>query len=180
MGVSGSGKSTLGPRLAEALGCGFLEGDAFHDDHAIAKMTAGRPLCDEDRWPWLDRLGAAINAQVQANGVGVAACSALKRSYRDRLTRAIAAPVRFVLLDVESVALLRRLRDRPGHFMPPALLQSQLETLERPGADEPALVVDAARPLGALGETVLAWLAAAGPAPQAAPAPARPAHGDDR
>jgi gluconokinase len=146
MGVSGCGKSTLGALLASALDCPFLEGDDFHDARSVAKMRAGRPLVDDDRWPWLDRLGAAIGEALATHGGAVAACSALKRGYRERLRAAIAAPTRFILLDAQPQELLRRLSQRAGHYMPASLLQSQLATLERPGADEAILVLDATAP----------------------------------
>ena len=158
MGVSGSGKSTLGTMLAGRLGCPFLEGDLFHDAAAVAKMRAGHPLTDEDRWPWLDRLGGAIGRAVAADGVSVAACSALKRSYRDRLTTAIGTRMRFLLLDVRHDELLRRLENRRGHYMPPSLLESQLATLERPTAAEPMLTLDAALPTDRLCADAIDWL----------------------
>ncbi len=158
MGVSGSGKSTLGPRLAEALQCGFLEGDAFHDAGAVKKMRAGQPLQDKDRWPWLDRIGAELNATVARDGIGVLACSALKRRYRERLQATIQAPTAFVFLDADEAELTRRLKARSDHYMPPSLLASQLHTLEAPGRDEPALVLDARRPLGELCDSTVAWL----------------------
>jgi gluconokinase len=158
MGASGSGKSTLGPRLAQALQCGFLEGDAFHDAGAVEKMRAGEPLQDEDRWSWLDRIGVEMNATVARDGVGVAACSALKRRYRERLQATIQAPAAFVFLDAGEAELTCRLKARSGHYMPPSLLASQLHALEPPGRDEPALVLDARRPLGELCDSALAWL----------------------
>lgn len=158
MGVSGSGKSTLGAALAQSLGCRFLEGDAFHDADAVGKMAAGHPLTDDDRWPWLDRLGTAIGAAVTADGRVVAACSALRRSYRERLSAAVAAPVRFVLLDHDRGELLHRMAHRPGHYMPASLLDSQLATLERPAADECATTLDAAETPDTLVRTVLAWI----------------------
>jgi gluconokinase len=159
MGVSGSGKSTLGALLARALDCPFLEGDDFHDAAAVAKMRAGRPLGDEDRWPWLDRIGAAIGDVLAAGGGAVAACSALRRGYRDRLRDVIGAPTRFVLLDNSHDELLRRLTDRPGHYMPASLLDSQLATLERPGLDEAATALRADAPPEQLCDAALAWLA---------------------
>lgn len=161
MGVSGSGKSTLGPLLAEALNCRFLEGDAFHGPENVAKMRSGQPLQDEDRWPWLDRLGAELNSAVAADGIGVAACSALKRRYRNRLERAIGAPLAFVFLKADPDELLRRLRNRPDHYMPASLLSSQLEALEAPEADEPALALDARWPPEELCGAACAWLAQA-------------------
>jgi gluconokinase len=158
MGVSGSGKSTLGALLARRLGWPFLEGDAFHDAQAVAKMSAGQPLGDDDRWPWLDRLGLAAREAVISGGGVVAACSALKRSYRERLRRAIAAPTRFVLLDAGHAELLRRLGARSGHYMPASLLDSQLATLERPGPDEAVFTLDAAAPPERLCDLAQAWL----------------------
>lgn len=158
MGVSGCGKSTLGALLAEALGCPFLEGDAFHAAEAVAKMREGIALTDADRWPWLDRLAAAAGASIAAHGVAVAACSALRSVYRDRLRSRIGGPVRFVLLDAERDQLLRRLSNRPGHFMPPSLLESQLATLERPLPAEAALVLASALPPMALRDRVLSAL----------------------
>jgi gluconokinase len=159
MGVSGSGKSTLGPMLAQELGCRFLEGDSFHGPDNVAKMTAGRALEDMDRWPWLDRLGAELQAAVMADGVGVAACSALKRRYRKRLERAVSAPLAFVFLAASPDELTRRLENRPHHYMPASLIQSQFQALEPPGEDEPALTLDACRPPRALCADAFAWLA---------------------
>jgi len=158
MGVSGSGKSTLGALLADKLDSPFLEGDDFHDARAVAKMSAGRPLDDDDRWPWLDRLGRAVGETVAARGQVVAACSALRRSYRERLRDAIGAPTRFVLLDASHDELLRRLTRRAGHYMPASLLDSQLATLERPGADEAVFTLDAAAPPEQLCDLAQAWL----------------------
>lgn len=161
MGVSGSGKSTFGTALAAELGCCFVEGDVFHDAAAIARMRAGHALTDADRWPWLDRLGAAVDVTVQREGMCVVACSALRRAYRNRLSAAIAAPTRFVLLETGREELLHRLETRPHHYMPASLLTSQLETLEPPGADEAALTLDAAQPPAKLCRETLDWLVVA-------------------
>ena len=158
MGVSGSGKSTLGPLLASILQCRFVEGDAFHSSENVEKMRAGHPLQDEDRWPWLDRIGAELNAAVAADGIGVAACSALKRRYRERLGQAIEAPLAFIFLDVDRDELTHRLHNRPGHYMPASLLASQFKALERPGPDEAALTLDARQPPQDLCGYVCAWL----------------------
>ena len=158
MGVSGCGKSTLGALLAGALDYPFLEGDAFHDASAVAKMRAGQPLADEDRWPWLDRLGAAIGETLAAQGGVVAACSALKRGYRERLREAIGASTRFILLDAPPDELLRRLTQRADHYMPASLLDSQLATLERPAPDEIILTLDAALAPERLRELSQTWL----------------------
>jgi gluconokinase len=160
MGVSGAGKSTLGARLALALGYPFLDGDDYHTAANVAKMHAGGALTDADRWPWLDRLGLVLGDAVRARGGAVVACSALKRVYRDRIARGAGVPVRFVLLDADPAELQRRLAARRGHFMAPGLLSSQLDTLERPGADEPAATFDAAAAPDDLLRRVQAWLAA--------------------
>jgi gluconokinase len=160
MGVTASGKSTLGAALAHAIGCPFLEGDEFHSPQSVEKMRAGIPLTDDDRWPWLDRLGGAIGAAVAEHRIAVASCSALKRAYRDRLRAAIAVPVYFVLPDASREELSRRLTNRPGHFMPASLLTSQLDTLERPQPDELAITLDASHPIAASCEQVVAWLRA--------------------
>lgn len=171
MGVSGSGKSTLGALLARKLDCPFLEGDDFHDARAIAKMRAGLSLDDDDRWPWLDRLGLAVSEALASEGRVVASCSALRRGYRERLRQAIAAPARFVLLEAGRDELLRRLTQRSGHYMPASLLDSQLATLERPQADEAVFTLDAAASPEQLCEMVQAWLEAR--APEAAAPPLR-------
>lgn len=158
MGVSGSGKSTLGVLLADALGCPFLEGDDFHAAAAVAKMRGGEALTDADRWPWLDRLGAALGQEAATHGGAVAACSALRRCYRDRLRRAAGGAVRFILLDAPRPELARRLAVRPGHYMPASLLDSQLETLERPAADEAVLALDAGSAPELLCAQALEWL----------------------
>jgi gluconokinase len=160
MGVSGSGKSTLGRMLARALDCPFLEGDDFHDAAAVRKMSAGHPLADDDRWPWLDRLAGAIGLALTLDGSAVAACSALRRSYRDRLRAAIPAPTRFILLDPPADELQRRLEHRTGHYMPASLLDSQLAALERPGADEAAAALAAGASPEQLCGAALAWLRA--------------------
>jgi gluconokinase len=158
MGVSGSGKSTLGAVLAQALDCPFLDGDDFHDTAAIAKMRAGEPLTDDDRWPWLDRLGRAIGETLASDTRTVAACSALRRSYRDRLRAAIAAPTRFVLLEASPDELQRRLDRRADHYMPASLLGSQLATLEHPGVDEEATALPGNASPQQLRDATLAWL----------------------
>lgn len=157
MGVSGSGKSTVGAHLADKLGCAFLEGDAFHAPDSVAKMRAGRPLGDDDRWPWLDRLGAAIGSAAQDDGIAVAACSALKRVHRERLRQAAGVPLLFALLDAEPTELERRMTGRRDHYMPASLLASQLAALERPGADEPATALDARRSPDDLSAATWAW-----------------------
>ena len=139
MGASGCGKTTLGKALADALGWRFIEGDSLHPPANIAKMASGVALTDEDREPFLRNVAQAIIA-ARPQSV-VVACSALKRSYRD-LIRAHAGEVAIVLPGLDRSDLLARLEQRPHHFMPAALLDSQLQTLEPPGADERALVLD--------------------------------------
>jgi gluconokinase len=158
MGVSGCGKSTLGAMLAQALDCPFLEGDSYHSAAAVEKMRGGEALTDADRWPWLDRLGAAIAGTVAAQGVAVAACSALKRTYRDRLRAAIGVPVHFILLDNDRDELLARLGNRPGHYMPASLLDSQLATLEPPLPEEGAMILTTNVPASELRDRALTWL----------------------
>lgn len=139
MGVSGCGKSTVAKALATALDGQFIDGDDLHPRRNVDKMAAGRPLTDDDRWPWLDLVGQAVGA---GDGTVVIACSALKRSYRLRIAQASGDAVMFVHLHGSRAVLWDRMSSRPGHFMPPALLDSQLATLEPPGADEAAVTVD--------------------------------------
>ena len=120
---------------------------------------AGRALADDaDRWPWLDRLGAAIGDAARTGGVAVAACSALKRVYRERLETAAAMPLHFVLLDTGAAEIERRMESRAGHYMPSSLLASQIATLERPGPDERAITLDASRAPDDLSVAVLDWV----------------------
>jgi len=140
MGVAGSGKSTVGASLASRLGARFVDADSLHPPHNVAKMSAGIPLDDADRGPWL----AAVRDALAADGSVVVACSALRREYRDVL-RGV-GDVRFVFLDLDESSARRRAAEREGHFMSAAMVASQFETLERPGPDEPDVVtVDANR-----------------------------------
>ena len=141
MGVSGTGKSTVAGLLAGHLGWPFEEGDELHPETNVEKMERGIPLTDEDRWPWLDRIGAWIDAQAQAGEPGIVTCSALRRAYRDRLRR---PNVVFVFLSGTREVIQRRMAARSGHFMPLSLLDSQLATLEPPGPDEQVITVDLA------------------------------------
>ena len=159
MGVSGSGKSTIGAALAARLGCQFLEGDAFHTPHSVAKMRAGQPLDDQDRWPWLDRVAASLRDTADSDGVAVGACSALKRIYRDRLSQMAAIPLLFVFLDTtDQDELSRRLAHRSGHYMPTSLIASQLDTLEKPQADERALTLSAGLSPDRACDVALDWI----------------------
>ena len=154
MGVSGCGKSTLGQALAARLGTPFIEGDTLHPPANIAKMAAGLPLDDMDRQPFLEAVAQAL----QAAGPGaVAACSALKRQYRD-LLRSHAGRVVFVLPTLDRALLAERMDAREGHFMPATLLDTQLTTLEPPTPEEQALCIDGSLPTTAQVEAVLAAL----------------------
>ncbi|MEU6816193.1 gluconokinase [Streptomyces sp. NPDC046860] len=139
MGVAGTGKTTIGPLLAARLGVPYAEGDDFHPQANIDKMSAGTPLEDADRWPWLDAIGRW--AQSRAGLGGVVSSSALKRSYRDRL-RAEAPGAVFVHLTGDRELIEGRMSQRQGHFMPTALLDSQFATLQPLEADEAGVAVD--------------------------------------
>lgn len=141
MGVSGSGKSTIGGAFARAFGVEFVEGDTYHPPENVNRMAAGIPLTDADRAGWLRALAMRIRAAKQAGKGLVVTCSALKRSYRDIL-RAEASDLRFIFLRGSRELVAARLAGRSGHFMPATLLDSQLSTLEEPGADETAWVCD--------------------------------------
>ena len=133
--VSGAGKSRIGEMLAERLSCSYTDGDAFHSAANKEKMHHGIPLTDEDRWPWLRTIRAAIEEKQRAGETAVFTCSSLKRSYRDVL-RGTDTEVRFVYLKGSFEVLQERLKSRTGHFFDPSLLKSQLDTLEEPGPDE--------------------------------------------
>ncbi|MFO1414370.1 MAG: gluconokinase [Burkholderiales bacterium] len=137
MGVSGCGKSTVGQALAEAVGWPFLDADDFHPPANIAKMAAGQPLVDDDRWPWLDRIADELRTILARGGHAVLACSALREVYRERLRRA--GDVRFVFLQGDRDTIAARLAARTHVYMPPSLLPSQFATLEPP---TDALAVD--------------------------------------
>ena len=141
MGVSGSGKSTIGAALAADLSVDFLDGDDLHSDANKAKMSAGVPLTDEDRLPWLRAVGKAIRAEAEAGRGIVVACSALKREYRDVLREGI-DDLFFVYLAGSRELLASRLSHRSDHFMPASLLDSQLATLEPLQPDENGVVID--------------------------------------
>jgi gluconokinase len=135
MGVSGSGKSTIAAGTARLLSLDWLDGDELHSPSSVAKMSAGIALADEDRWPWLDRIAAELADTDRFPAGLIVACSALKRSYRDRIRRG-APGVRFLCLHGPPAVIASRLAARTEHFMPSTLLESQLQTLELPGPDE--------------------------------------------
>ncbi len=136
IGVSGTGKTTVGKRLAPKLGATYLEGDDYHTSAAIAKMRAGTPLRDEDRWPWLAKIAAAIAEHAREGRPVVVACSALRRVYRDTLREDARLPLTFIHLTIEARLIEHRLMARSQHFMPASLLKSQLDTLESLQPDE--------------------------------------------
>jgi gluconokinase len=140
MGVSGSGKSTIAEHLAARLGWRYVDGDLFHPPANVAKMSAGYPLTDEDRWPWLRTIAAEIDRLAAAGTRAVVACSALKRAYRDILAHG-RDDVRIVFLDGTKDLIAKRLAARKGHFMPPGLLDSQFKTLEPPQPSEQPITV---------------------------------------
>jgi gluconokinase len=143
MGVCGSGKSTLAIKVADYLGCGpIIEGDSFHSPEMKEKMRRGVPLTDEDRWPWLARLNQALRDSKQP--WTILSCSALKRAYREKLAEGLGDTVRFIFLDAPKEIIAARLAARAHEYMPPSLLESQFETLERPYGDEPVVTVSVA------------------------------------
>ncbi len=141
MGVSGSGKTTVAAGLGEQPGWILLEGDSFHPAANVAKMHAGIPLTDADRWPWLRAIAARADELRVAGQSAAVACSALKRAYRDVLI-GDRPDVVLVYLRGSQDLIARRIKARRGHFMPPALLDSQFATLEEPGPDENPIIVD--------------------------------------
>jgi gluconokinase len=146
MGVSGSGKSTIGEQLAQRLGWSYEDGDKFHPLSNVAKMSAGQPLTDEDRWPWLQAIAKEIDRVCEARGHAVIACSALKRAYRDILVHG-RPEVRIIYLQGTQDLIAGRLALRKGHFMPPGLLASQFKTLEPPDASENPVTVSIDAPV---------------------------------
>jgi gluconokinase len=157
IGPSGSGKTTVGKAIAAALHCDFTDADDLHPQANVEKMRRGEPLNDADRWPWLDGVADVIGKHKQAGTNVVLACSALKRSYRDRLREADVG-ARFFLLTAPQSVLEARAQNRAEHFMPASLVASQLATLEQPDADENAVVLDATQPVDRLVAHVMAAL----------------------
>ena len=151
MGVSGSGKSTVGAAVAQRLRVPFADADDFHPAANIAKMSAGQPLNDEDRFPWLEIIGRWLAGHEAG---GVISCSALKRKYRDQL-RNHCPDAEFLHLHGTLAVIAARQASRPGHFMPASLLQSQFDTLEPLEADERGTVVDVDQDIDSIVETYI-------------------------
>jgi gluconokinase len=154
MGVSGAGKSTVAEALSARLGWRCEDGDRFHPASNVAKMSAGQPLSDEDRWPWLKAIADEIDRLCGKEQRAVVACSALKRAYRKVLVHG-RDDVRIVFLDGTQELIAARLATRKGHFMPPGLLDSQFRTLERPGPDEEAIAVSIDAPVEAIVDDIV-------------------------
>jgi gluconokinase len=154
MGVTGVGKTTVGQILAAKTGWPLYDADAYHSPANVEKMRAGIPLTDDDRWPWLDRLNALLREAESRGESAILACSALKQRYRDRLQQGLRS-VRWVYLKGDIELIRSRLRERKGHYMNPALLQSQFDALEPPSG---ALIVDVADEPEALVQQVLGSL----------------------
>jgi gluconokinase len=157
MGVSGSGKSTIGESLAKRLHWSYEDGDKFHPASNVAKMSAGEPLTDEDRWPWLQAIADEIDRLSASGARAVVACSALKRAYREILVHG-RDDIRIVFLDGTQDLIAERLAARKGHFMPPGLLASQFRTLERPGADERPITVSIDAPVARIVDEIVSQL----------------------
>ena len=157
MGVSGSGKSTIADRLAARLGWRYEDADQFHPPANVAKMSAGQPLTDEDRWPWLQAIADEIDRLAAAGQRAVVACSALKRAYRDILVHG-RDDIRIVFLNGTQDLIADRLAARKGHFMPPGLLASQFRTLEPPPPGERPITVSIDAPVEAIVDDIIRQL----------------------
>ena len=154
MGVAGSGKTAVGEAIAKALAAAYIEGDRLHPPENVARMARGEPLTDELRAGWLDAIGESIAATVAGGQKAVAACSALKRSYRDRLRR-FCPNVVFLYLKIDRTIAWQRVAGRKGHFMPASLVDSQFATLEEPAADERTVTVDGTLPVAEIVKALL-------------------------
>lgn len=172
MGVSGSGKSTIADRLAQRLDWDFEDGDIFHPARNVAKMSAGQPLTDEDRRPWLQAIAEEIDRACEAGEHLVVACSALKRAYRDLLVHG-RDDVRIVFLSGTLELIASRLAARKGHFMPPGLLASQFRTLEPPANSENPVTVSIDAPVEVIVDDIITRLGLI-PADNAANSRSRP------
>jgi gluconokinase len=147
MGVSGCGKTSVGEGLSQSTGTRFIDGDALHPKANVDKMSAGNPLTDEDRWPWLEAIGREFANSPEPLIIG---CSALKRSYRDRIRHHAGAKVTFIYLTGTREIISKRMQARKDHFMPPTLLDSQFAALEPPATDENSISIDIDQPLEAI------------------------------
>ena len=163
MGVAGSGKSVVGRALAKALDARFVEGDILHPPENVARMASGLALTDADREGWLDTIGKEIAHAAASGEAVVAACSALKRAYRDRLRRHQVMPLAFIYLRIDPTTARLRVAGRKDHFMPASLVESQFADLERPADGEGALALDASLPIVELVEASLQFLLAGEP-----------------
>ncbi|OJF91360.1 gluconokinase [Pararhizobium antarcticum] len=155
MGVSGCGKTSVGEKLAEALQCRFIEGDSLHPPANIAKMSAGTPLDDGDRWPWLDVIGRHLAESRLRGETIVISCSALKKIYRERLRLAAGGQLAFVFLEGSRAVFEARMKNRPGHFMPASLIDSQFAALEPPNAEPSVVTVDVTLSIDAIARQAL-------------------------
>jgi gluconokinase len=155
MGVSGSGKSSVGRAIAAALDLPFVEGDTLHPPANVEKMASGIPLTDEDRWPWLDKIGAEL---AQAKKGVVVSCSALKKTYRNRLRQEAGGPLGFIFLDGSLAVLRDHMSKRTGHFMPLSMLDSQLETLEPPTGEPLVLRQDVEHSVDEIASASVDWI----------------------
>ena len=153
MGVAGCGKSSVGLALSARIGLPYCDGDDLHPAANVAKMSRGEPLTDQDRWPWLALVGQAL-----AESPMIIGCSALKRRYRDAITATAGHPVTFIHLSGSRSVIEARMQARKGHFMPPALLDSQFAALEPPAPDENAFAVDIDQALPAIVDAIAAGL----------------------
>jgi gluconokinase len=160
MGVAGCGKTTFGRALAQARGLPFFDGDEFHSTEARAKMSAGIALSDGDRAPWLARIGARLGDERALPQGAVIACSALRRSYRDRLRAFVGPELRFVFLDGDKPLMLRRVAERRDHYMPASLVDSQFATLEPPAGEDDVITLSADASLAEAVQEALRRLAA--------------------
>lgn len=156
MGVSGSGKSTVGDLLGARIGLPYHDGDDLHPQSNIDKMAAGEPLTDDDRWPWLKLIGEWLQDHPEG---GIIGCSALKRSYRDAI-REVSPDAVFVHVHGSVELLQERMEERPGHFMPASLLDSQLDTLEHLEADERGRIFDISGTPDEIVAATIAWISA--------------------
>jgi gluconokinase len=160
MGVCGCGKSTVGSNIAKKLGIQFAEGDSFHSEANIEKMSSGTPLNDEDREPWLAVMANTISKWIEAGEGGVLSCSALKRKYRDSLRGdyGLGGPIHLIYLNGPFELIEGRIKKRGGHYMPTCLLTSQFAALEEPEAEECAINIDISLPPEMLALKILSKL----------------------